>query len=165
MGQRGPAKKPAELERLHGNPGKRRIIDNIKFEKQNEVPKPPTYLDKLAKKEWNRLAPKVHKAGLLTDGDMAAFAGYCMAYSLWVQAEKQLQIRLSNDNSFTFTTDKGYEQQIPEVGIVNNARKNMISVAREFGLTPSARSGIKATETEEKENSIMEFIKYKGKQA
>ena len=159
MGARGPAKKPTQLKLIQGNPGRRKLNDDVKLETGNEVPKPLTHLDKTAKKEWKRLAPVVFKAGLLTDGDLAAFGAYCSAFSSWYHAEKNLQSTLSeNGGHLTFTTDKGYQQQIPEVGIANQARLNMVKIAREFGLTPSARAGIPAVEQNE-ESSIMEFIK------
>ena len=74
MGSRGPTKKPPELEALHGNPGHRKITKKIQFEKLEDVPKPPAFLDSVAKKEWKRLAPKVYSLGILTDADMAVFA-------------------------------------------------------------------------------------------
>ena len=161
MGARGPAGKPTNLKLIQGNPGRRPLNDDVKFDVASDVPKPPAYLDRRAKTEWKRLAPVVFKTGLLTEGDLAAFGAYCAAFSHWYAAEKSLQARMSeNDGSMTFTTDKGYEQQIPEVSIAKNARLDMIKIAREFGLTPSSRANIKAVEKDE-ENSIMEFIKGK----
>ena len=80
---------------------------------------------------------------------------------MWYNAEKDLKAKLSeNGGSLTFETEKGYQQQIPEVGIVNQARLNLVKLAREFGLTPSARAGISMADSEEP-SSIMEFIKSK----
>lgn len=159
MGVRGPAAKPTQLKMIQGNPGKRQLNNDVKFSASDKVPEPLKHLDKIAKKEWKRLAPVVFKVGLLTEGDLAAFGSYCSAYSTWYHAEKNLQAAMSeNGGVMTFVTDKGYQQQIPEVGIVNQARLNMVKIAREFGLTPSSRSGITAAEKDE-ENSIMEFIR------
>lgn len=159
MGTRGPAKKPTNLRIIQGNPSKKKLNNDVQFDKPTEVPKPLSHLDKQGKKEWKRLAPVVFKAGLLTDGDIAAFGAYCAAFSSWYQAEKNLQAKLSENNcSMTFETDKGYQQQIPEIGIANQARLNMVKLAREFGLTPSSRAGIGAVEKDE-DSSIMEFIK------
>lgn len=159
MGARGPAKKPTQLKLIQGNPGRRKLNDDVVLDSACGIPDPPAHLDRIAKKEWKRLAPVVFKAGLLTDGDIAAFGAYCTAFSSWYYAEKSLQATLSeNSGSLTFETDKGYQQQIPEIGIVNQARLTMVKIAREFGLTPSARAGIPAVEKSE-ESSIMEFIK------
>lgn len=160
MGTRGPTKKPTNLKIIQGNPGKKKLNKDVEFEKLKEVPKPLIHLDSVAKKEWKRLAPIVFKAGLLNAGDLAAFGAYCAAYSGWYKAEKNLQAKLSeNGGCLTFETDKGYQQQIPQIGIVNQSRINMVKIAREFGLTPSARAGIPSTQPDECENSIMEFIK------
>lgn len=165
MGARGPTKKPAELEQLHGNPGHRTITKKIQLDKPDEIPNPPTFLDSVAKKEWRRLAPKVYAVGILTDADVAAFAAYCESYSQWVAAVKAIQARKPDKKSpapLTFETDKGYQQQVPEIGIANNAKKQMLAFAREFGLTPSSRlDDTTATNTEDKDTSIMDFIKKK----
>lgn len=167
MGARGPTKKPAELEKLHGNPGHRPTTKKIQFEHPSEVPKPPAFLDSIAKKEWKRLAPKVHSVGILTDADVVSFAAYCESYSQWVAAVKAIQARKPDKNSpapLTFETDKGYQQQAPEIGIANNAKKQMLAFAREFGLTPSSRlDDATALNTEDKETSIMDFIQKKPK--
>ena len=166
MGARGPAKKPAELEALHGNPGHRRINKKIQFEQQ-EIPKAPAWLDAVAKKEWKRLAPKLFSVGILTDADVAAFAAYCDSYSQLVAASKAIQASAPDKRTppeLTFETDKGFRQQVPEIGIANNAKKQMLLFAREFGLTPSSRLDEKnAAETENAETSIMDFIKSKPK--
>ena len=159
MGARGPNKKPTNLKIIQGNPGRKPLNNDVKFDTDENIPKPLVHLDREAKKEWKRLAPILHNAGMLTEGDLAAFGAYCSAYSSWRTAEKRLQAKLSeNGGDITFETDKGYQQQIPEIGIVNQARQIMIKMAREFGLTPSARAGIPAPEHEDKA-SIMEFIK------
>ena len=168
MGARGPAKKPTELEILHGSPGHRKTDGKLKYEKSEECPKPPLFLDAIAKKEWKRLAPVVFKAGMLTKADIAIFAAYCASYSQWVTAEKKIQARKPDKDTpvLTFTTDKGYEQQIPEIGIANAAKKQMLTLAREFGLTPSARANMNAAaETEKKTESIMDFVKKKSLRA
>ena len=159
MGARGPAAKPTNLKIIQGNPGKRQLNHDVKLDTSKEVLTPPAHLDRKAKAEWKRLAPVVLKAGLLTEGDIAAFGAYCAAFSHWYHAEKDLQAKISeNGGSMTFETDKGYQQQIPEVSIATNARLNMIKIAREFGLTPSSRANISAVDKNE-ESSIMEFIK------
>ena len=110
MGARGPTKKPAELEELHGNPGHRKTENRLQFSKPEKVPSPPVFLNKIAKKEWKRLAPIVFNAGMLTDADVGTFAAYCDSYAQWVLAEKAIQAKQPDKNSpapLTFATDKG----------------------------------------------------------
>ena len=48
----------------------------------------PKWLEPEAKKEWRRLAKQMEAIGILTEVDMAAFAGYCQAYARWKEAEE-----------------------------------------------------------------------------
>jgi len=41
----------------------------------------PNLVDKEAKKEWTRISNQLEVLGVLTEVDMAAFVGYCEAYS------------------------------------------------------------------------------------
>ena len=70
--------KTAAMKLLEGNPGSRQIP--IEPDVTSEaVPTPPVTVkrDRLALKEWNRLAGVLHKAGLLNDADAGAYAVYC----------------------------------------------------------------------------------------
>ena len=99
----------------------------------------------------------------------STFAAYCDSYAQWVLAEKAIQAKQPDKNSpapLTFITAKGYEQQIPEISISNTAKKQMLTFAKEFGLTPSSRAGMtNPVETEDKKASIMEFISKKNRSA
>ena len=55
-----------------------------------EPPKPPRYLTRLAAAEWRRLAPELHRLGLLTVVDVAPLAAYCQAYARWRAGEEAL---------------------------------------------------------------------------
>lgn len=41
------------------------------------LPKAPSHLSRAAQEEWERMAPAVHRAGLLRDGDQVEFANFC----------------------------------------------------------------------------------------
>jgi P27 family predicted phage terminase small subunit len=97
------------------------------------------------------MAPVLERLGLLTEADGPAFACYCMAYSRWVQAEKAIaehNAERAPDSEVPpscFVTPKGYIQQIPAVGIANQAIKEIRAWCAEFGMTPSARSRMSVT--------------------
>lgn len=143
MGQRGPTPKPSKIVELQGNRGKRA--------KNKSEPKPkkkklacPKYLDKIARKEWKRIYPELHRLGLLTVVDKPSLEAYCQAYSYMVQAADTIK-----KEGMFFTTKTGYQQQHPAVGMYNKYAKVMRDFAREFGFTPSARRGISVPEDEE----------------
>ena len=155
MGKRGPAPKPTALKVLQGNPGKRPLNDKEpEYEKSDELLKPPPYLSTHAKKEWKRIAPMLLNNGLLTNVDISALGAYCQAYNRWIEAEKAIRTY-----GMTCVTDKGNIIQRPEVGIANTAMRDMLKYAKEFGLTPSSRTNLKAEKVEEQEDPFMTFMR------
>ncbi|NLW92383.1 MAG: phage terminase small subunit P27 family [Syntrophomonadaceae bacterium] len=154
MGARGPAGKPKALKELQGNPGKRPLNQHEPiFPKYDELPKPPAHLTTLAKKEFSRVVPLLHQAGILTQVDINVVAAYSQAFGRWVDAEKAIKI-----HGMTYESDKGNIIQRPEVGIASTAMKEMVSFAAEFGMTPSSRSRIKVEQLEDKVNPFAVFI-------
>ncbi len=146
MAQRGRKPKPTALKELEGNPGKRQL--NINEPKPlAKAPSCPKWLDPEAKKEWKRLSKKMEQIGILTEIDMAAFAGYCQAYARWKAAEEFI-----SKHGSIVKTPSGYWQQVPQVSIAQQYMKAMQKFAEQFGLTPAARSRIVA------ENTKTEYI-------
>lgn len=132
MGRRGPVPKSPELKILEGNPGKRKIEHNLK--PAPVAPKPPSWLDRGAKKEWRRVAPLLEEMGLLTHLDQTALAVYCQSYSQLVECEKQLQ-----GEEMTYTTPSGQQKPNPLIAIIRDLRVTIRQYLAEFGLSPSAR--------------------------
>ena len=110
-----------------------------------KAPTCPKWLEDEAKKEWKRLAKKMEQLGVLTEVDMAAFAGYCQAYARWKAAEEFI-----SKHGAIVKTPSGYWQQVPQVSIAQQYLKDMQKLAEQFGLTPASRSRIiaDATKTE-----------------
>ena len=153
MGARGPKPKPAAINELQGNPGKRQAKGNIKFELSEASEKPPTFLGKYARQEWRRIFPLLKKNHLVTDGDIMALAAYCQAVDTLIVAEKA-----KRSHGLVDVTDKGNVVQRPEVGIANHAMDQILKFGREFGLTPSARASFDVGEYEESDNPVLTLI-------
>ena len=83
------------------------------------------------------MAKVLEQMGLLTEMDMAAFAGYCQAYARWKEAEEFL-----TQHGSMVRTPNGYLQQVPQVSIAQQNLKIMQSFCSEFGLTPATRARI-----------------------
>ncbi|MBY6275390.1 phage terminase small subunit P27 family [Symbiobacterium thermophilum] len=135
MGIPGRKPKPTHLKVLEGNPGKRPLPEN-EPKPAPIMPECPSWLDRYGKAEWKRVAPMLHRLGLLTEADGMALALYCDAYSTYRRAREALK------DGLTFTTPNGYVQQKPEVSIANNAMKQIRAFCAEFGMTPSSRGRI-----------------------
>lgn len=108
-------------------------------------------------KEWKRMAGQMEKLGILTEIDMAAFAGYCQAYARWKEAEEFI-----TQHGTIVKTPSGYWQQVPQVSIAQTYLKIMNRFCEQFGLTPSSRSRIVAEGGEDKESDTMELLLFKG---
>lgn len=132
----GRRPKPTQLKVLEGNPGKRQLNDR-EPKPEKKAPRCPAWLEPEAKKEWRRLAKKMERIGILTEIDMAAFAGYCQAYARWKEAEEFV-----TQHGMIVKTPSGYWQQVPQVSIAQTYLKTMNRLAAEFGLTPASRSRI-----------------------
>ena len=152
LAQRGRNPKPTAVKQLEGNPGKRQLNAN-EPKPAARAPSCPKWLEDDAKKEWRRLAKQMEQLGILTEVDMAAFAGYCQAYARWKEAEEFL-----TKHGTIFKTPSGYIQQVPQVSIAQTYLKIMKDFCSEFGLTPSARSRIHAAVDKKDTDDEMEQL-------
>jgi len=83
MGRRGPPPKPTALKLFAGTFRKDRAPKREPKPAQTKgFPKPPSFLGQIAKQEWRRVVPELHKLGILTKVDRAALAAYCESYEI-----------------------------------------------------------------------------------
>ena len=134
MALRGRTPTPTAIKILEGNPGKR-PLNEYEPKPEKKAPPCPKWLEKEARKEWKRLAPKLEMLGVLSELDMAAFAEYCQAYARWKEAEEYI-----SSHGSTFKTANGCIMAVPQVNIAKSYLAAMESAAKQFGLTPAARS-------------------------
>lgn len=135
----GGRPKPTAVKKRQGNPGHRPLNKNEPvFEGKTY---PPAHLDRIAKNEWKRLAPRLIVHGMLSPADRTAFAAYCVAYSTHVRAE----LALAKKKSLAYKTPGGVLRPWPEIAVSNQALGQMYRFLTEFGLTPSARSRLDIT--------------------
>lgn len=142
----GRKKIPIELHVLNGNPSKLNLKKISVPKPKPLIPKCPGWLSLEAKREWRRIAPELHKLGLLTIVDGAALASHCQNWARWMQAEKIVEEHFKKHGNFTIVIydARGNEREmlLPEIGMANKYSKLVRDFSSEFGLTPSARSRI-----------------------
>ena len=133
---------PIEEKKKMGNPGKRKLPENVPKIKTENIPSPPCYLDDYARQEWHRLSDAMWRIGTLTDGDVENLAAYCSAYSQERSALEEIQglAKVSRLSSLLVPTFNGTMIQNPLISIANTARRDKVKYAAELGLTPSSRS-------------------------
>jgi phage terminase small subunit len=87
----GRKRKPAAQRESEGNPGHRPIPVELDFAAAGDIGKPPTWLDKDAKKEYRRItAAALADLDMLRSTDVSVLASYAVVYSRWIAAEKKI---------------------------------------------------------------------------
>ena len=103
-----------------------------------KAPRAPAWLDAEAQREWRYVVPRLVALGVLTEIDRTALAMYCQMFSDYLSAHK-----MAAEHGLTTMTDKGNVVQHPAVCIARKNWECALKAAREFGLTPSSRTGIR----------------------
>jgi P27 family predicted phage terminase small subunit len=109
-------------------------------------PKRPSYLNADAKKEWSRLLPLLEQRGTLTEADGAALGLYCVNFSRYLQAQREIEkygivveLTVLGRNGEPITTRK----KNPAVSIASECERSMKGLLRELGLTPGSRERVR----------------------
>lgn len=146
MPPRGKKPKPSALKIHEGNRGHRPLNDDEPVVAPcADVPEPPAHLDAEAEAEWRRVAPMLVNVKVLTELDRCVMAGYCVAWSAFVQADTDVQkygrmFVSTKTNKNGETTSTPYMS--PYLAERAMAMKQMHTYATELGLSPSSRSRI-----------------------
>ena len=145
MGRRGPAPEPRELREAKGNPGRRPLPAPVVVGGRVAFAAPPAPpgLGERASAVWNELALMVTEAQMLTVSDLAALEG------LAVQIARARQAREALDGQ-PLAVEGAQSQWIvnPLVRVERDAWTLVLKIAREFGMTPSARASLGLTMTQ-----------------
>lgn len=134
---------PTKVKEMRGNPGKRPLND-AEPRPDATMPQAPRWLSYAGRKEWQRVARRLHAAGVLTYVDRGVLAVYCQAYGRLVEAEAELKTA-----GMIIETTNGNLVQSPWLQVSNRAMDQMMRAARELGLTPASRSSIKIDRPQE----------------
>lgn len=146
MSKPGRKPLPSKIMRLHGNPSGRPMNDAEPEPEPGEPPM-PRWLGELARKRWRELAPLLLGMGVLTVADGGALAELCRAW----QISRELDDLIARH---------GYTEAIQGRDGVRTVANPAVAMARswsdvvaryevQFGLTPSARTGVKMTKPAE----------------
>lgn len=100
------------------------------------VPEPPAHLDAVGREVWEDLLPSLHAAGVVSAWDLVTFAVFCELVSIERQSAELVRAGLLT---------RGRRDRLvmnPAWRILRDCVAQLRTYAREFGLTPSARSGL-----------------------
>jgi P27 family predicted phage terminase small subunit len=98
----------------------------------------------VARSKWDEVVPKLIGMGVMTNADIDTIARYCTMHEQFVKYLDQVRRGL---DVLVIRDDKGkvkYMQSTPAATMMTKLAASMLRIEQEFGLTPSARSGIVA---------------------
>ena len=139
-GRSGRRPKPTALHRLQGTYRKDRHGGGLEVPPGGRRPRRPRWLTGHAREAWDRLAPDLHAAGVLTELDVGLLSCLCTMIS----RQRNALAILDREGSF-YTNARGRLVQHPAARIANQAAADILSLACEFGMTPRSRSAMGLT--------------------
>lgn len=144
----GRPRKPTALKIMHGTARKDRANPEEPQLAAPDITKPPKGMTRGAKAEWKRLASELVTAGVLTVGDVKVFQRYCEIVAK-VEAYERMIRKVGIENSHSL----GYANYLIKLQLQQK------QYSETLGLTPSSRSGVKATKKSKDEDSAFLFGK------
>ena len=163
MERRGRPKKPLELLKLLGNPGKRPLpTDTPQPKKLYDIPAPPAHLDVIGKEIWEYLASRLTKCGILTEIDIYTLENCCVALSIAKKAAKELQ-----ESPLVYSTKNkdGSNKSVHKTQYLTVWREALAEFdnnGAKLGLSPSERAKMHVNYDANK-NKEQEFFQTKTK--
>lgn len=145
MGRAGVPAAPTALKVIRGTRKDRVNLD------EPQAPEPhrlscPRWVHPTGRKLWRRVAPQLAATRVMRDWDIEGLAIMCDAYGRYVEDSIEYQ-RVDPETGErahgpTINGHRGFVKN-PLLTSMKEAADTYRSWAREFGMTPSARSGIK----------------------
>jgi P27 family predicted phage terminase small subunit len=150
MGQRGPARKPPELQALEGGRGHRPINFDQIFRPEVGVPSMPAKISREGRKAWKRLTPELVRYNLISVVDADALEELCETIGLLkvlrrsINAKQELLLQAGKDPAAAIegSTPNGMIVQSVTYQAMNREREKLRSMLAEFGLTPAQRARV-----------------------
>jgi P27 family predicted phage terminase small subunit len=131
---RGRKPLPEVIHAVRGNPSKRPRRQVRELAPAGKASRPAD-LSPEAATEWNRLAPALHRLGILTPADRAFFVCYCEA----VASFRRANAKLLAQGELVLDAD-GVPIRNPWAKVRADAAAEIHKFGAEFGLSPSIRA-------------------------
>lgn len=136
----GRKSKPSALRLVQGNPGHRPVNEDEPTPRKVFAPAAPRTLSKVEKAKWKKLCKQLADVRVLTELDLDALEMYVRSWHTMIVAQADVKKR-----GKLILNASGGEVWNPSWTEYKHAVSVVRSLQSEFGLTPSARTGIVAT--------------------
>lgn len=155
MGKRGPKTQPAAIAKRKGTYQPcRHGEDNVKSAELAC----PTGLGEVAARNWHAIAPMLGRFNITAETDELALKLFCEAIEDYVAARD-----IVTEQGITTVGSQGNLIMHPAVRVRESAFSRVLKMAQEFGMTPSARTNVKATPGEEEEDDTDDILQMRPK--
>lgn len=114
----------------------------------------PDDIQEEAKAYMQNVCEMLQTKGVMEEVDTAALTMLVRNYSMFIQANKQLE-----KDGLTVTSDRGNIAPHPAIKIAKDAQTQAMKVMMEFGLTAKARTKLTKLTTEADESPLEAFVK------
>ena len=129
---------PTNLKVLRGTAQPCRMNDKEPKPPKGKVKMPSGLTDK-EKKHWQEVADNLEEAGILSLLDVQALRLYCRSYAGWIDANQRL-----DEYGTVIKSLHGQPILSPYFKVSQKYFDQLLSILREFGMTPSSRTRIQA---------------------
>jgi P27 family predicted phage terminase small subunit len=136
MGRRGPAPTPTTLKRLRGETRPSRL-NNAEPLPRSDLPRMPADMDPDAKVVWRRVLRDMGATGVIRAADADVLRCYCEAVSRYAAAARLYA------QTGPLTRRDGNLVKNPLHQVARDNADEVRQFARELGLSPSARVGLR----------------------
>jgi P27 family predicted phage terminase small subunit len=150
VGKRGPAPAPTKLKVIRGARPDR--VNTAEPSPEDHLPVPPADLVPAAAQVWMRVMAEFGAARVITAADADVLRIYCEAMARYEEAS----ILLAGSGPLVKGARHGDLIKNPLHQIVRDDADLVVRLARELGLTPSARSGLRTGA--EQGSELMEYL-------
>jgi P27 family predicted phage terminase small subunit len=143
MGERGPAKKPAAAHKRNGT---YRDDRHGGAKLPVRLPSAPRDMTASAKRHWQKNGKLLEEAGYVSEIDSLSLRLLCESVDQYLAALKHI----GTYGLTVVETFKHGEREVinPAVKIKASAWREIVMLCRQFGMTPSARTGLPSGETD-----------------
>lgn len=146
----------------------RNPAEEIPAEPVGDVPRPPSHLNRWAKKLWKTIAAKLVEARVLTDIDLVTLELCCVQYGLYRDLYDQIHCRITDPATGRVRRRTAAEylagrnsQTQPEYTAMTKAFQQWKSYMAEFGLSPLARNRINHAPADREADPMEELLNAK----
>ncbi len=140
----GPPRIPPETLRQRGS----RLAPERERDQVHGIvgaPAPPDWLTKLDRKVWDRMVALLLPMRVLCESDGPALGRYCKLWVQWQECQRYIE---KHGLTYEVKDSDGCVKCIykrPQVALATQLADQLLKLEQQFGLTPSARTRLKAT--------------------